>query len=117
MLSTKQPPVKVTSKRSVPGQHLYIIQSSVTGAVKIGRSSSPEKRLLELQTGSPYRLRLLAIYEYKGDAESRLHKLVEKFRLKINGEWFHPDCLPNLPEWVYEKLPFEDWWWNSGSGS
>lgn len=40
-----------------------------------------------------------------------LHQSVDRFRLKIKGEWFAPECLPNLPDWVYEKLPFDDMWW------
>ena len=111
MISTWTPPARVPAKRAPAGLSLYIIQSNVTGAVKIGRSSNPEKRLLELQTGSPHRLRLLASFEGRGDAELMLHQSVDRFRLKIKGEWFAPECLPNLPDWVYEKLPFDDMWW------
>lgn len=93
------------------GTHLYVMQSDVTGAVKIGRSSNPAKRLQELQTGSPYRLRLLASFEGKGPMELGLHRDLERFRLKMKGEWFAAECLPNLPDWLYEQLPFEDWWW------
>lgn len=112
LISTWQP----AGKRQRPscgvrGAHLYVIQSNVTGAVKIGRSTHPETRLLELQTGSPYKLRLLAHFEGKGDMEPVLHRELDRFRLKIKGEWFHHDCLPNLPDWVYEKLPFDDDWW------
>ncbi len=94
------------------GLHLYVIQSDVTGAVKIGRSTHPEKRLLSLQTGSPHQLRLLAVYENQGQLEISVHRGVEKFRIKVEkGEWFHYDCLTELPDWIYEKLPFEDRWW------
>jgi hypothetical protein len=88
-----------------------VIQSDVTGAVKIGRSSHPEQRLDELQTGSPYKLRLLASYEGRGEEELAVHRSVARFRTKQKGEWFHPDCLPNLPGWIYDRLPFEDDWW------
>lgn len=109
MISTWQPPPR---QKGTPGLHLYIIQSRVTGAVKIGRSSHPTKRLHELQTGSPYQLRLLATFDNKGDLELTLHQSLRKWRLRMEkGEWFHPDCLPNLPDWIYEQLPFEDRWW------
>jgi hypothetical protein len=92
-------------------QHLYVIQSYVTGAVKIGRSSTPDKRLKSLQTGSPYELRLVAVYEGKGHLELEIHKKLIRFQVSfMRGEWFSPECLPNLPNWMYAKLPLEDWW-------
>lgn len=105
----RQPPQPL--RRGPVGLHLYVIQSNVTGAVKIGRSSHPAQRLNELQTGSPHKLRLLAVYEGRGDEELPLHRAVNSFRLKQKGEWFHHECLTNLPEWVYAQLPFEDDWW------
>lgn len=113
-------PLRPTWRKSPPppppprgpvGLHLYVVQSYVTGAVKIGRSSCPERRLDQLQTGSPHRLRLLAVYEGRGDEELAVHRSVARHRLKRDGEWFHPDCLPDLPMWVYERLPFDDTWW------
>lgn len=112
MISTRLPAVPTKGRDPHPGRHLYVIQSAITGAVKIGRSSDPEKRLQELQTGSPHKLRLLAFYEGKGDMEKFLHRMVNRYRLRVEkGEWFSEECLPNLPEWIYEKLPFEDRWW------
>jgi hypothetical protein len=93
------------------GQHLYIIQSAVTGAVKIGRSNDVEKRLKQLQTGSSYRLVLLAKLENYGHIEIILHKRLQKHKTCMQGEWFSYLCLPDLPDWIYEKLPFEDRWW------
>lgn len=112
LISTWTPAPKAKYNRGPSGAHLYLIQSNVTGAVKIGRSNHPEKRLLELQTGSPYKLRLLAQFEGRGSIEPVLHREMESFRLKIKGEWFHPECLPNLPTWIYERLPLDDgdWW-------
>ena len=93
------------------GEHLYIIQSAVTGAVKIGRSNDVEKRLKQLQTGSPYRLVLLAKFENKGCIEIYLHRELARYKSVMQGEWFSYLCLPNLPDWIYEKLPFDDMWW------
>lgn len=105
-----------TTRKSSYGDHLYIIQSDTTGAVKIGRSTHPEKRLKELQTGSPYALRILKVFTDKGDIEHSLHQDVERYRLRsgasgIKGEWFHHDCLHYLPDWLYNELPLEDRWW------
>ena len=111
MHSTHRRPEPTRPPRGPTGLHLYVIQSHVTGAVKIGRSSDPERRLLSLQTGSPHRLRLLASYEGRGEEERNLHRLLRRFRLKQEGEWFAASCLNELPEWVYDKLPFNDDWW------
>jgi hypothetical protein len=113
MHSTWTPAPRQRQERGAPGLHLYVIQSDVTGAVKIGRSTNPEKRLLELQTGSPYKLRMLAWFVGCGEMEPVLHRSLERWRLKTKGEWFHYDCLPELPEWVYAKLPFDDRWWEN----
>ncbi|MFZ9336495.1 MAG: TSUP family transporter [Burkholderiaceae bacterium] len=52
--------------------HLYIIQSGVTGAIKVGRSDSPARRLHQLQTGSPYVLRIILVLEGGGPREREL---------------------------------------------
>ncbi len=95
------------------GLHLYIMQSDVTGAVKVGRSSNPAQRRRELQTGCPYRIKILTVLEGKGSEEHKIHKRLEKWRIRggtedIKGEWYRPDCLPCLPDWVYETLPLDD---------
>ena len=58
---------------------LYIIQSDVSGNIKIGRSKDPQKRLKQLQTGNPNKLKLIA--EFKSDP-NRFLKL--KFK-ELNG--------------------------------
>lgn len=88
---------------------LYLIQSDVTGAVKIGRSKDPIERLATLQTGAAYRLVMLASFEGQGCLEKSLHRDLSQYRL--SGEWFKHQCLPELPAWMYEKLPFDDRWW------
>lgn len=97
------------------GRHLYIIQSDVTGAVKVGRSGNPKTRLKQLQTGSPHRLKLLLVVEDGGSGERMLHARLSRWLLKGNGEWFSHDCLPNLPDELYERLPQDDRWWYRSS--
>jgi hypothetical protein len=95
------------------GAHLYILQQQHTGAVKIGRSKHPEKRLEQLQTGSPYRLRLILILKDQGHLEKELHECMERGATRGGEEWFDYDALPELPLWVYDLLDLEivDWWW------
>tara|TARA_B100000214_G_C23743328_1_gene524271 strand:- start:121 stop:417 length:297 start_codon:yes stop_codon:yes gene_type:complete len=93
--------------------HLYIVQSDVSGAIKIGRSKDPRKRLKQLQTGSPYKLKLLAIVPEKGNIEKSLHSSFSSYKKSCKGEWFDFDCVGSFPDWLHEMI---DWdvanvWW------
>lgn len=95
------------------GAHLYFIQSAVTGAIKIGRSKHPKKRLRQLQTGSPHKLRILLVIEHNGHREKILHQRLKHHRIRYGrGEWFGPDCLWDLPAELYGQLDLDilDWW-------
>jgi len=66
---------------------IYFIEAFGLDKIKIGFSRDPQKRLKELQTGSPVKLRLLVSMNGSQQQESMLH---EKFaKLSIDGEWFH----------------------------
>lgn len=94
-------------------QYLYIIQSDKTGSLKIGRSKDPEKRLKQLQTGSPYSLKLIFMAEGKGHLEKRLHERLKDYRQRRKGEWFDFDCVGSLPDWIHELIDWDDanvWW-------
>jgi hypothetical protein len=93
---------------------LYIIQSNDNGAFKVGVSKNPIKRLSQLQTGSPFKLKIILILEGKSRLEKRLHDQLRSFRLgNFKGEWFSYDGFASLPDWIYEKLDLEeiDNWW------
>lgn len=99
------------------GSHLYIIQSRVTGAVKIGRSDDPDRRLRQLQTGCPYTLRTILVVDGGGRHERRVHHAMERHRTRhtAGGEWFAETGLGDIPldVWVhvhpwYQEDP--DWW-------
>lgn len=93
--------------------HLYFIQTSNMGMIKIGRSIDPLKRLKQLQTGNPHILKLIHVFYNQGDKENYLHFHLKEFRLK--GEWFKYDCVGSIPEEFYEKIKwgsFDDWWSN-----
>lgn len=62
-------------------------------AVKIGHSKDPAKRLLNLQTASPYPLRLARTVEFETKreavlAERCLHNLGRLKYRSLGGEWF-----------------------------
>ena len=91
--------------------HLYIIQSDFTGMIKIGRSKDPQRRLKQLQTGNPNKLKLIASFKGQGWKEKILHENLEKFRKE--GEWFDYNCVGSIPDDLYEKIKwgsFDDWW-------
>ena len=67
--------------------YVYVIGCKELSQVKIGRSKNPGQRLLTLQTGFPYKLKLWAFCpESKYLTEHDLHILLAKDR--IEGEWF-----------------------------
>jgi DNA-binding XRE family transcriptional regulator len=59
--------------------------------VKVGKAKDPEQRLRDLQTGIPYRLKLLKVYpcEQVGIVEKRVHKTLAQ--QQHSGEWFDTD--------------------------
>jgi len=69
------------------GVNTYIVKSSESGLIKIGRSISPYKRIRSLETGAGCKLQVLAII--KKDIESKLHKQFSD--LRAFGEWFLDD--------------------------
>jgi hypothetical protein len=93
--------------------YLYFIQADKTGMVKIGRSKHPEKRLKQLQTGSSNKLKLIACFENSGWREKILHELLEKWKVRANGEWFDYECVGSIPTDIYEQInfgAFDEWW-------
>ena len=99
--------------KMIKKDYLYFIQSDVTGMIKIGRSKDPQKRLKQLQTGNPNKLKLIACFEGLGWREKLLHEELQMFRKK--GEWFDYMSTGCLPIDLYEKIEwgsFDDWWNN-----
>jgi len=76
--------------------HLYVVQASGGGPVKVGRSVRPCVRLRQLQTASPVRLRLIRVHLNSGHREHLMHRMLAP--LHIAGEWFHPSALLLLDE-------------------
>jgi hypothetical protein len=76
--------------------YVYIIKASGLNQVKIGYSENPEKRLLQLQTGSSQSLELLLKIPATADDEKMLHRKFASYR--TTGEWFNFDG--DLARWV-----------------
>lgn len=72
-----------------PKGYVYFIQGLCGGAIKVGYSVDPNKRLKELQTGYPDTLTILLMIPGTEQTEKTLHRQFESSRLK--GEWFRPD--------------------------
>lgn len=78
---------------SAPDHVVYAIQNESTGHIKIGRARVLGRRVAELQTSSPHRLRIVA-YAPCGSKdvarwlEKEMHAELSAWR--AIGEWFHP---------------------------
>lgn len=75
---------------------VYVISIDDLGLSKIGISDNPNKRLRQLSTGSPFRMRValtisLPDREMALAVESAFHKEVGPRRL--NGEWFEVEAI------------------------
>jgi hypothetical protein len=94
--------------------YVYFVQHNTDGPIKIGRSSNPRARVMEMQTGNPYPLRILAVTKGSSLTEARFHRQFTHLRLntrtagqgeRIEGsvrlagnEWFIP--APELIEFI-----------------
>lgn len=91
--------------------HLYFIQSDVTGMIKIGRSKDPQRRLKQLQTGNANKLKIIACFNGLGWREKLLHESLKDWSKE--GEWFDYKCVGSIPDDLYEKIKygsFDEWW-------
>lgn len=70
--------------------HVYIIQCGDTTAYKVGISVNPRRRLQQLQTGCPHRLKLLFninVSNARG-IEHAIHAVLIDHGVHILNEWF-----------------------------
>jgi hypothetical protein len=77
-----------TKKKPSPG---FVYLAKCQNYYKIGKSKNPEQRIAEIQTCSPFAIRLIHILPAKNmdRLESNLHKKFDHLRIK--GEWFELD--------------------------
>lgn len=66
--------------------YVYVIGNRTMKICKIGFSINPCKRIKAIQTGCPYPVEIIALFEGDIKTERKLHKRYVKF--KTNGEWF-----------------------------
>lgn len=74
--------------------YVYFLKHKNMSPVKIGMTNgSIEKRIAQIQTGSPYGVELIGFIETNKPKtlESKLHTLLDEARL--NGEWFDIDLI------------------------
>lgn len=82
--------------------YVYLIGHSHLPFVKIGKTSNINKRLMELQTSSPYKLEVILLLKDKDKKlENYLHKTFSEYRLR--GEWFD-DIVINIIKDKYNNL-------------
>ena len=92
--------------------HLYIIQSDITGAIKVGRANDPYKRVKQLQTGAAHELKIIKIFKNEGAKEKQIHKLLTSHGQHLTGEWFNWDCLRYFPDGMLSDFCWEnEYWW------
>jgi hypothetical protein len=65
---------------------IYAIYNKTKNEVKIGYSTTPAKRLSQLQTGNSDRLELLCTFKGSAKIEAEIHERLHQDRLI--GEWF-----------------------------
>lgn len=85
---------------------IYFITEKGSHYVKIGYSEDPVKRLKELQTGNPRKLKILGILPGLFEAEKGYHEAFSKYR--VQGEWFKntgklKSCIIVLTDPIYTK--------------
>lgn len=75
------------SRDGTPVGTIYFVRASNTTRVKIGWASDLKRRLSELQTASPFKLKLLASFAGTMGDEQQLHLRFREDRL--HREWFN----------------------------
>jgi hypothetical protein len=70
-------------------EYIYFIRAGRTNLYKVGKSNDPQSRIASLQTGNPYKLKLLHIFkaDNASSAEEKLHSVLHHKRKE--GEWFN----------------------------
>jgi hypothetical protein len=100
---THYPPTPKDSYRAAKvKQALYIIQAECGGPIKVGIAQNPQARVIELQTGNPYPLRVIAEFDESANLEKVIHRQFADFRL--SGEWFHESALNQIIKSIQSAL-------------
>lgn len=91
---------------------VYVISIDDLGLSKIGISDNPAKRLRQLSTGSPFRMRIALTLSIPGrdlarSIERAFHK--ETGPLRLNGEWFEIEAQRACEFMAFTYAAFLQW--------
>lgn len=83
----------------------YLIHADGTKRYKVGQTFDPQRRIVELNCGSPFTLRLLTAIPWGVLSEEEFHSRYADRRVK--GEWFEfkkkSEALEAFGDWTIEK--------------
>jgi hypothetical protein len=74
-----------------PTRHLYVAENSrLPGSYKVGVSGHPQQRMAELERAHNFRMRLVAVFYDRADAEQAVHQALDAHRDREGPgtEWF-----------------------------
>lgn len=78
-------------------EYVYVIRSDEQTPIKIGRAIDVEARLKGLQTGNPYRLKVIGAIPGNSDIEACFHRHLRLSRMR--GEWFDGPAVQRFLDW------------------
>lgn len=89
--------------KHVGNSGVYVIEAEGTGRYKIGWSTNVSKRIKAIQTGCPFKVKLLTVLDSDEivGAEGWLHKKLSQFN--VTGEWF--ELSDHVLTWLYSLRP------------
>ncbi|HAX79884.1 MAG TPA: hypothetical protein DCY88_29625 [Cyanobacteria bacterium UBA11372] len=72
--------------------YIYLIHAEGSNYYKIGKTKSPDRRLLQIAPQMPFTCKFIRVWHsnFMSLAEKYLHQSFKKFR--ANGEWFEFSC-------------------------
>ncbi len=82
---------------------IYFIENLETKHIKIGFTTDIKNRLSNLQTSSPYELKVLAVCEGNDKTEKELHIKFNDYHTR--GEWFNPN--KELIDYISQFPPYK----------
>jgi len=86
--------------------YLYLIGTACGTHAKVGITDAPEKRIRQLQTGSPFSLHFTDLIEFEtrtqaADAERYFHRTLRGHATGGGTEWFAADAAQIVWDTVY----------------
>jgi len=82
-------------------QVVYFVAAEGTNSIKVGTARNLDKRLANLQTNSPHKLKVIAAFEGGVTVEAVLHRQLQESH--VRGEWFEFEAAFALAERLFEN--------------